>query len=141
MRTIIPIITLPIEDDGFHLLIRAKVNSKEVNLILDTGASRTVFDEERIIILIGHNNLEKQERLSAGIGTTSMASKKVVIDQLSFNGLLLTNYEAAVLDLKHVNQSYEKLQLAPVEGILGGDILVKYKATINYDTQELILKG
>ena len=52
-----------------------------------------------------------------------------------------TNYEAAVLNLKHVNQTYEKLKLAPVEGILGGDILLKYKATINYDTRELVLES
>jgi len=93
MKITLPITILLIEDDGYHLLIKAKVNDKEINLILDTGASRTVFDEERIVSLLNHNKLEEQECLSAGIGTTSMVSKKVIIDQLLFNDLQLNNYE------------------------------------------------
>ena len=141
MKTILPITILPIEDDGYHLLVQGKVNGIGVNLILDTGASRTVFDEERLGSILINSHFEEQERLSAGIGTTSMMSKKVVIDQLSFNTLLINNYEATVLNLKHVNQSYEKLELAAVDGILGGDILLKYKAIIDYHAKELLLKS
>lgn len=45
MITTIPLQILPIENDGFHLMIVVKINRKNANLIIDTGASRTVFDE------------------------------------------------------------------------------------------------
>ena len=46
--TIIPIDKLLIEDDGSHLLVKAKINGKIARLLIDTGASRSVFDTEKI---------------------------------------------------------------------------------------------
>ena len=48
MITKIPIQILPIEEDGFHLMTTVKINGKKANLIIDTGASRTIFDETLI---------------------------------------------------------------------------------------------
>ncbi len=139
MKTIIPLAILPIEDDGFHLLLTIKINGKDANLILDTGASKSVFDENRIVNFLGHNNLEDQERLSTGLGTTTMTSKTVMVDKLQFNKLIITNYKATILDLQHVNQSYEKLGIDLIDGILGGDILLDYSATIDYKKKQLTL--
>ena len=141
MKTILPLTIIPIEDDGFHLSVKIMINGEEANLIVDTGASRTVFDESRIVRFLGHDNLEEQERLSSGLGTTTMASKKVTIDKLLLNTIEIVNYEATILDLQHVNQSYEKLGLELVDGILGGDILFDYKAVIDYNRKELLLEG
>lgn len=46
--------------------------------------------------------------------------------------MLIENFEAVLLDLAHVNESYEKLGLTPIDGVLGGDVLYKYNAAINY---------
>jgi predicted aspartyl protease len=141
MKTILPLVISSIENDGFHLRLKIIINGKEANLILDTGASKTVFDEEKIVPFLGHNDLEEEERLSTGLGTTTMKSKSVIIDKIELNELVIQNYEATILDLKHVNQSYEKMGLEPIDGILGGDILVDYKAVIDYEKKELVLKS
>ena len=138
MKTILPLTILPIENDGYHLLVQIKINNKLANLILDTGASRTVFDENRIIRFLGHDNLEEQERLSSGLGTTTMTSKKVEIENLQLAEIEINNYEATILDLQHVNQSYEKLELQLIDGILGGDILHDYNAVVDYKNRALI---
>jgi hypothetical protein len=140
MKTKLPLTILPIENDGYHLLVKILINGKPANLILDTGASRTVFDENRIVDFLGHDKLEEQERLSSGLGTTTMTSKKVEIDNLQLGEIKIKSYEATILDLQHVNQSYEKLELALIDGILGGDILMEYNALINYHKRELILE-
>lgn len=140
MKTTLPLTVLPIEHDGYHLSVQIKINEKLAHLILDTGASRTVFDENRIVDFLGHNNLEEQERLSSGLGTTTMTSKKVGIENLQLGDIEINNYEATILDLKHVNESYEKLELTLIDGILGGDILYDYHAVIDYEKQELILE-
>ena len=139
MKTVLPIKIFPIEDDGFHLKIEVKINGTQANLILDTGASRSVFDEKRIVEFLGHDELEEQDRLSSGLGTNTMTSKKVKIAKLEIGDIIISNYDATILDLSHVNASYEKLELKPVDGILGGDILKEYDAVIDYPKSELTL--
>ena len=139
MKTILPLEIFPIEDDGFHIKVTIKVNGKEANMILDTGASRSVFDETRIAGFVDDNVIEEQDRLSSGLGTNTMTSKKVTIEKLQLGEIKIVKYDATILDLMHVNQSYEKLELEPVDGILGGDILNDYKAVIDYAKKELIL--
>ncbi|MDF1673104.1 MAG: retropepsin-like aspartic protease [Vicingaceae bacterium] len=139
MKTILPIEIFPIEDDGYHLKTTLLVNSKSANVIIDTGASRSVFDETRITNYINFDELEDHDRLSSGLGTNTMVSKKVTLDKLQIGDICINNYEATILDLSHVNTSYEKLDIAPIDGILGGDILHYYNAVIDYDNRELVL--
>jgi len=139
MKTILPLEIFPIENDGYHIKVIIKINGKEACMILDTGASRTVFDETRITSFVTDNVVEEQNRLSSGLGTNTMTSKKVAIEKLQLGEIEVTNYNGTVLDLVHVNQSYEKLDLTPVDGILGGDILNDYQAIIDYAKKELTL--
>jgi predicted aspartyl protease len=139
MTTSLPLTIQAIENDGYHLLTSILINGKKALLIIDTGASRSVFDETRIVDFIGHNNLTEHDKLSSGLGTNTMTSKKVVLESLELNGLVLNNYEATILNLHHVNQSYQKIGLAPIDGILGGDILTDYHAVIDYKNATLTL--
>jgi predicted aspartyl protease len=139
MIAIIPLHIFPIEDDGYHVKIVIEVNRIEVCMILDTGASRTVFDENKAANFIGNSFIKNNDRLSSGIGTTTMTSKKVMIDELRLGKIKIENYDATILDLSHVNQSYQKLGLTPVDGVLGGDILKDYNAIIDYGNKELRL--
>ncbi len=141
MKTILPLTIFPIEDDGYHVKITININGKKASMILDTGASRSVFDETRIVGFVDNNHVEEQDRLSSGLGTNTMTSKKVMIDKLQLGEIEISNYDATILDLMHVNQSYEKLELEPVDGILGGDILNDYYAVIDYAKGELTLKN
>jgi len=76
MKTTLPIEIFPIEDDGYHLKVTVVINEKPANLILDTGASRTVFDETRMSNFIGNETIEAQDRLSTGLGTIQWKVKK-----------------------------------------------------------------
>jgi len=68
-----------------------------------------------------------------------MESKKVIIDKIQIGEIKIANYNAAVLDLSHVNESYEKLGIEPIDGVLGSDILCDYNAVIDYEKKELSL--
>jgi hypothetical protein len=52
----------------------------------------------------------------------------------------LKNYLVAVIDLTHVNQTYEGVGKKPIFGIVGSDILMDRKAIIDYSKKILILK-
>ncbi len=139
MKTTIPLEIFSIEGDGCHIRLAIDVNGKSASMILDTGASRTVFDETKVVEFVAQEQIEEHDRLSTGLGTNSMESKMVVLDEFRLGKLKLSNYTTAVLDLTHVNQSYEKLGIAPIDGVLGGDILNEYKAVIDYGERKLYL--
>jgi hypothetical protein len=138
-RTHIPIENILIEDDGFHLVMNAKVNGKNVRLLIDTGASRTVFDLERLKSFVSEELFEKHDKLSTGLGTDSMPTSTVEIRSIRLGDLTLKNFPAVLLDLQHVNGAYHKLGHDAIDGVLGNDVLVKHKAIINYKKMELTL--
>ena len=45
MKTTIPFKIIKIDDEGFHLLIKVYINKKVAHLLIDTGASKSVFDK------------------------------------------------------------------------------------------------
>jgi hypothetical protein len=139
--TNIPIEILPIEDDGFHLMLKAKINGKNANLIIDTGASRTVFDEALIkgFLPEAYDDFETNEKLSTGLGTNSMQSAAFKLKSLKLGDLNIKNYLAVILDLTNINESYAKLNLPLIHGVIGGDLLHKYKAVIYYSSKNLKL--
>jgi predicted aspartyl protease len=139
-KTILPIDLLFIDDDGFHLMIHPLINNKKSCLLIDTGASRTVFDMKRIQRFVDEKGFKPNEKLSTGLGTNSMQTHDVAIKKMQLNELVLKNIKSILLDLSHVNESYGKLGLPSIDGVLGSDLMVKYNAVIDYQKKILKLK-
>ena len=128
---------LNLHDDGFHPLVEVVAFNRLFKAVVDTGASRTVFDKTTIEAYIGMESLLLTDKLSTGLGTDSMESYTIRIPELSIGDLRIFDFEAAVLDLSTINTAYEKMEITPVIGVIGGDILMKYSAIINYRDQKL----
>ena len=141
MTTTIPIKLLSIDNDGFHLLAVLKINNKKALVIIDTGASRSVFDKERIKRFVKTRSKKIKDKLSTGLGTNTMESHHVKIDSITIGKLKLKDYATVLLDLSHVNNSYRQLGLAEIDGVLGSDILHRYKAVIDYKKAALKLSS
>lgn len=111
-----------------------EVNGFPARMLVDTGASRSVFDINRLQGFFDESIPELEENIqkSTGLGTRNMQSKALYLDTFKIGELIIRKYPAVVLDLHHVNQSYEELSLAPIDGVLGSDILMKYGARIDY---------
>lgn len=140
MTELIPLKFLAIEGDGTHLLIAIKINGKKANMLVDTGASRTVFDINSISKFTSKKKFGKNNQLSTGLGTNSMQSHNTILKKIKIGKLNIENFEAILLDLKHVNESYEKIGLGTIDGVLGGEILVNFKAVIDYGKKQMKLK-
>ena len=141
MQTRVNIELLPIEDDGFHILMEGKINGKPARLLIDTGASRTVFDLERIRLFLPENHaLEKIDKLSTGLGTNTMESQVVVLEKFRLGRIILENYEAVALNMEHINQSYRMLGYPLIDGVLGGDLLLQLNANIDFTSMKIRLK-
>jgi predicted aspartyl protease len=140
MKTKIPLKILKIDKDGFHLSVSARINGKVAHLVVDTGASRSVFDKERIKNFVDKEEIRDIEKLSTGLGTNSMQSQCTLLSAFKIGTIEIKDFECILLDLAHVNQSYEMIGLKPVEGVIGSDILKKYNALIDYKNRLLILQ-
>lgn len=135
----IPINIISIEGDGFHLIAEGRINGKTARFVVDTGASRTVFDKDKILNYINNPEFSEKEGMSAGIGGTDISSFIFDIEELSFGELKITDYQAVAMDLSNINNSYAMINLPPIDGVLGGDLLVKYKAVISYRLKKIRL--
>ena len=135
----VPINIISIEGDGFHLIAEGMINNKPARFVVDTGASRTVFDKDRILDFIDNPEFNEKEGISAGIGGTDLSSFIFNIEELSFGNLKINDYQAVAMDLSNVNNSYAMLKIPPVDGVLGGDLMKKYQAVINYKLKKMRL--
>ena len=70
----LPINIISIEGDGFHLIAEGCINGKTARFVVDTGASRTVFDKDKILNYISNPEFSEKEGISAGIGGTDISS-------------------------------------------------------------------
>ena len=135
----VPIQLLDIEGEGFHIMVRGMIHGKEASFLIDTGASRSVFDPKTITTFIEDIQFEKKEGMSAGVGSSDLESATFVIDRLGIGALEITDYEGVALDLENIHEMYGKLGLPHIDGIIGGDVLRRHKAVINYRSRKLRL--
>lgn len=131
MRTIsVPLILISLQDDGFHLLVEIVVFGEKLFAVVDTGASRSVFDKALMEKHIKDITISSETQ-AATIFSTSTTLQGVV-PKLKIGELSLKNYTAIGLDLQGVSDTYLLLGHPPVAGIIGGDILTKFSAKIDY---------
>ena len=137
---VVPLQIIDLHDDGFHPLVNVSVFGKAFLLVLDTGASKTAFDQASLLKAYEQAIVTVSDRLSTGLGTNTMTSSTAIINDLYIGGLLIDEFEVAVLDLSTINVAYRQLGHPEVLGVLGGDILMKYKAVIDYGKKSLHLR-
>ena len=133
----LPIRLLDIEGEGFHVLVKGKINGMEANFLIDTGASRSVFDPTVITRFVENPQFKKKPGITAGVGSSELESSTFIIETLTLGDIDIKNYEAVALDLESIHENYKKLGLPAIDGIIGGDLLYRLKATLNYRLRKI----
>ena len=134
----IPLKLINLQDDGFHLLVEVVVFKEKHFAVLDTGASRSVFDKSLIEQHLSET-LQVSEEINAATLFTTTTTIQATIPELKIGSLKIKNYETVAFDLQSVSETYQQLGHPPIMSIIGGDILMQYKAVINYDKMILRL--
>lgn len=137
----IPLQIITLEDSGFHLLVEVSVLGRTFPAVLDTGASKTVWDKTVILSLLDDPTaLQQTSLLSTGLGTNTMESFAVTLPEIRLGDWKMGSQTWAVLDLAMINYAYSQLNIPPVLGVIGGDLLYPYGAIIDYRKQKLRLR-
>jgi hypothetical protein len=140
MTISVPLRIIDLHGDGFHPLVDVILFGKPFTMVLDTGASKTAFDQTTLAAANDEMNILASDKLSTGLGTNTMESFTAVVTDLHIGDLSIAEFEVAVLDLSTINVAYSQMGHPQVLGVLGGDILMKYKAVIDYGKGLLKLK-
>ena len=140
MTSTIPLEIVNIEEGGCHIFLNCEINNNLIaDLILDTGASKTVFNEKMLEPYV--NEITENECVeSSGISDVKLQSKSGRLRMIKFGNLCLENESIILMDLDHINSLYKKIDNREIWGLLGGDFLLKYKVNINYQKKELIIR-
>ncbi len=138
--TTIPLQIIDLHDDGYHPLVEVILFGKTFIVVLDTGASKTAFDQAMLAQVSETTSILESDRLSTGLGTNTMQSFTAIISGMQIGDITVADFEVAVLDLSSINIAYGQMGHPQVLGVLGGDILMQYKAVIDYGKQVMKLK-
>lgn len=121
-----------------HYKFDAKVNKTKGSFILDTGASTSC---------IGIGSIKQFSLLSedskikaAGAGAINMETQMARKNSFSIGKRTLSDTDFIIFDLSHVNEALRQASENPIDGIIGGDLLKKYRAVIDYGRNCFYLK-
>jgi len=134
MKISVPLQIIDLQD-GFHPLLNINIFGKKFTVVLDTGASKTAFDKNLLKKANKKGRISESDILSTGLGTNNMESFTATIHDMRIGRLKIPEFEVAVLDLSTINIAYKQMGHPEVLGVLGGDILMYYKAVIDYGKQ------
>ena len=139
MKTRIPLKIIKIDDSGYHLAATIILNGLPARVVIDTGASHSVFDKERIKKFLNEEKIKDVKKLSSGLGTNTMKSQEARIYKMELGKIVLKNHKLVLLDLSHVIRSYESIGKKAIDGVIGSDILKRLNAVIDFSEKSLTI--
>ena len=120
-----------------HYLIEANVNGSKGRFILDTGASNSCIctSLENKFKVISKETIEKASSATSEINNTKISENNTI--QI---GKWEDKINLITFDMSHINKVLCEKQISTVDGIIGGDLLKKSKAILDFKTNKLYLK-
>lgn len=129
----IPVELIELEHQNYHMLVQGTFEDGEKGYwIVDSGASKTVFDRqlEQYFTLIEPTSDEEYQ--SAGISEGMVETAVGQLGPVAFGKLKIKEQKVALINLDHVNEIYRKYRDIRICGLLGSDLLKKYHCVIDY---------
>ena len=124
---------------GFHLFLNLKVNGVKCRFLIDTGASKSVLDKKYFEEKIGKKYIKTVKQETTGLHSSTAESYYGVVKNIEVGHHVVKNYNIAAIDLSHVNQVYRNAKKPKINGILGSDLMLKYKMIVDYGKLKIYL--
>lgn len=136
----IPIEIIELESQSFHLLVKCTLNGvQNGEMVIDTGASKTVFDQS-FVLDYQDKSQDENNLQSCGLGGSQIESSLVEIKSLALGEFIAEELNVVLIDLSQINTMYEKYCQREICGLLGSDFLLRHQAIIDYEEGCLYLK-
>lgn len=121
-----------VDERNFHPIMIMKINGISVRMLIDTGAGTTTigkqFIEELKLIISSKASIH-----TIGVGSSKESSPRVEIAKFEIRqNFTLLNYKLYTFDLDYINDYYRLHNKPVIHGIIGSDLLKKFKSKIDY---------
>ena len=141
MKNKVKLQLIELEDDNYHLVAPSIFGIKdEMFWIIDTGASKTVFD---LNLKHYYSDVEGEpdQVHTAGIGDKPIQTTIGKLNDFTLGKLRVESLRVALLDLSHIKKYYMQAADIGICGLLGGDFLSMNKAVIDYKKKVMTLQS
>jgi predicted aspartyl protease len=133
---------IELDGNSYHIMTDVLINGIPVKVIVDTGASRTVFDRtflgERLEL---SDKIDPGEIQSAGVTAGNIESLVANASTFCLGKLELKDFQVILIDLGSISRIYQKVAGKPVHGLLGSDFLLQMNAVIDYGKAVMTLSN
>ena len=137
----IPLKILEIDQMGYHVIIEGMINKLKANVLIDSGASRTVIDLNRLNYFLDNPLTHAYDKSVAGVGSGQITSYLPRIPRLQLGLSILEDLEVVAIDLNAINRNYALYDLPHIDMVLGSDLLLQLGACIDYGERKLTFKN
>ena len=118
-----------LDSNSFHLFLTATIGGRVEDILIDTGASRTVFDLSHLV----EEPLSEEFSLqTAGIGAESLPISFGCLPELLLGNWEIKNLKVAAMDFSRINDWYARFTSRRIAALIGSDFLLAHKAVIDY---------
>ena len=135
-KRVIPIIVNNF-NDGKVLFVKGKINNREFNFLLDTGASKSIIDKRK---LFKYTSDEPLKSLNVSSIDSDMDTYEIKIDKFNIGDHISSDRLFVVVDLINFNNTLSTNYMNVIDGILGNDIIFDIVSSIDFDKKIIILK-
>lgn len=130
---------IELEPESYHLFAKGKWNKIPINMIIDTGASHTCFDNDFYKLHCPHIDTQDNKGINVGIGTAEFTTQLAPMTDLKIGHFNVHDFRVTLLSLDHINNAYKSVKIPPIQCILGSDFFVNYNAVIDYSHQKMTI--
>ena len=134
----IPFQVVELENKSYHIIVEGKIEESAIMLIIDTGASRTIFDSS-YASKFGKIPIESENPIATGITAEQIPVEMINIPILSIGKFMFNNINALTADLTSINEVYSKLTGKKIDGLIGCDFLLSNVKSIDLRRKCLII--
>jgi hypothetical protein len=135
----IPFEIIELEQQSSHSIIKAFYKGSIFNLIIDTGASRSVLDKYFTDTDIIKLNIEPPKS-SHSVNSEIFEFGSVIIPELKVGKKIVKNILFTLIDIDYINKIYSEHGSIKITGLLGNDFFLERKAIIDYSKKSITLQ-
>ena len=126
-----------LEEHTYHPLIQAQFPGLDNYWwVVDTGASKSVFDEA----MSGCYSSDNDEHVMAtGLGKEMVETNSGKIPSIILGSMNFGELNVALIDFIHINNEYAKFSEKRIIGLIGSDFLFAKRAIIDFQSKKITL--
>jgi hypothetical protein len=129
-----------LQGEGIHAFAPAFISGMPINLLIDTGASKTIFDMRFVQQKLDYLHIQAHNEAWHSINNSGQMVAAVTLPDIYFNTVPIAAPRVNLLDLDYINTLYKGLNIPPIQGIMGSDWLYHFRAVLDYSTGKLKMK-